>query len=72
MAVLFTAFLLLGLFSVMYCHLEGSAAFSRMVIARTDADSDACEAKWKHWRQLEGHIGWGILVLVCALSVILK
>ena len=72
MVPLFTALLLIGIFSVVFCHVQGSSAFSRMVIARRDADSDAYEAEWKRWRQLQLHVSLGLVVLICALSQILK
>ena len=69
---LFTALLLIGIFAAAYCQVQGSSAFSRMVIARTDADSDEHEAEWKRWRQLQYHISLGLVVLVCSLAQILK
>jgi len=72
MTVLFVALLLVGIFSAAWCHIQGTTAFSRMVDARTDADCDAHEAEWKHWRQLQFHISLGMVVLIGALAEILK
>jgi len=72
MVPVFTALLLIGIFAAVYCQVQGSSAFSRMVVARTEADSDEREAEWKHWRQLQYHISLGLVVLICGLTQILK
>ena len=68
MVTLFIALLLIGIFAAVFCHLHGSTAFSRMVIARSEADCEAHEAEWKRWRQLQFHISLAIVVLVCGLA----
>jgi len=72
MVTLFTALLLIGIFAAVFCHVQGSSAFTRMVISRSDADSDAYEAEWKRWRQLQFHVSLGIVVFVCGLAQLLK
>jgi len=69
MVPVFTALLLIGIFAAVYCQVQGSSAFSRMVVARTEAER---EAEWKHWRQLQYHISLGLVVLICGLTQILK
>lgn len=72
MVTLFTALLLIGIFGAAYCQVQGSTAFTRMVIARNDDECDSHEAEWKHWRQLQFHISLAIVVFVCALAQLLK
>jgi hypothetical protein len=72
MPAFFLALLLVGIYSAVLCHLNGNSAFSRMTVARSDADSDACEAEWKRWRQLQLHISYGIVAVICALAQVCK